>query len=246
LQAAAIGAGGVVVGATATLLTGIFHPRATLLGPVIWAGPRDRKAVALTFDDGPHARFSPAVSEILARRGGRGTFFCVGRFVVGNPALARELVAAGHELGNHTWRHGMSKDLVFSSLLIEDLRRCQDAIGEAVGSAPIFYRPTVGIRTHAVHVAARQLGLRVVTWSHAARDGIRRFTARRAHQLTSRVISGDVLALHDGTLTERVEFRQGTIEHLPSLVEALLDRGFSLVTLSELLAPRLADQSVAG
>ncbi len=237
-QAVAIGIGGVAIGAGATaIIFGTVHPRATLFGPVIWAGPRDRNAVALTFDDGPHPRFSSIVSDIIARRGGRATFFCVGRFVEKLPDLTRELAAAGHELGNHTFSHGMGTDLMFASQLAEELRRCQDAIANAAQVVPSYYRPTVGLRTPAVHAAARALGLRIVTWSMAARDGIRRFTAEKARRIAERVQPGDVLALHDGTLTDRQGFRQPTVDNLPSLVDAIRDRGFSLVTLSELLAP---------
>src|SRR5690349_15180357 len=99
-QAVAIGLGGVALGAGATaILFGTFHPRSTLFGPTIWQGDRRRNAVALTFDDGPHPQFSGRISEILASRQSRASFFCVGRFVERHPGLTRELVAAGHELG---------------------------------------------------------------------------------------------------------------------------------------------------
>lgn len=236
-EVAAIGLGGVAVGAGATtVLFGTFHPRATVFGPVIWAGPRDRNAVALTFDDGPHPRFSARISEILAARSSRATFFCVGQFVKRHPALTRELAAAGQELGNHTWSHGMGTDIMFAARLVEELKRCQEAIREAAAVEPNFYRPTVGVRTPAVHAAARYLGLKVVTWTSAARDGIRRFTAEKARKIAERVQPGDVLALHDGTLTDRVEFRQPTVDNLPTLVDAIRDRGLKLVTLSQLLA----------
>jgi peptidoglycan-N-acetylglucosamine deacetylase len=246
-QAVAIGVGGAMVGAGATAVGfGIFHPRVSLFGPVIWSGPRDRNAVALTFDDGPHPKFSSAVSEILAKRSSRATFFCVGQFVEQHPALTRELRAAGHELGNHTWSHGMGTDIMFAARLVQDLKRCQDAIFNAAQVAPTFYRPTVGLRTPAVHVAAKALGLRVVTWTTAARDGIRRFTEGKALRIAKRVEAGDVLALHDGVVdspiggaSDKDEFRQATIDHLPTVIDAIHDRGMALVTLGELLAAPL-------
>src|SRR4029079_16058973 len=133
-----------VAGAT-TLGMGIFHPHSTLFGPTLWHGPRDRPQVALTFDDGPHATFTPRVARILAEHGARGTFFCVGSVVECNRDVVRALVAAGHEIANHSYTHSACGDLFSAARLGADLARNQEVLS-AYGPAPRFYRPVAGVR----------------------------------------------------------------------------------------------------
>ena len=156
----------------------LLHPRLMPFGPGLWRGPRSRPAVALTFDDGPHPYYTPRIARVLEAHGARATFFCIGRELARHPALARELCAAGHQLENHTYSHGTGADLFSAPRLVADLRRCQDALHAATGARARYYRPAVGIRNPVVHAAARELGLTVVTWSDAARDGAFPLSAR--------------------------------------------------------------------
>src|SRR5213075_2242733 len=95
--------------------------------------------------------------------------------------------------------HGVGGDLFFQSRLQPDIERCQQALTR-LGTATKLYRPAVGISNPVVHGAARALGLTVVTWADAARDGAFPFTERRALELAARAQPGDILALHDGIL----------------------------------------------
>jgi peptidoglycan/xylan/chitin deacetylase (PgdA/CDA1 family) len=222
-----------VAGAT-TMGLGIFHPRSLLFGPTLWHGRRDRPQVALTFDDGPHATFTPRVARILEERGARGTFFCVGSAVERNRAVVRALVAAGHQIENHSYTHNTFGDLFSAARLGADLARNQ-AVLSAYGPAPRFYRPVAGVRNPEVQAAARQVGLSIVTWSHAARDGVWPLTAEKARRIAARTRPGDILAFHDGTLSNQTSLREATLRHLPALVETLRSRGLACVTLSALL-----------
>lgn len=233
LQAAvAVGAG-----AMAGMAAGLFHPRVMLFGPGIWRGPVQRRAVALTFDDGPHPHYTARVAELLAGRGARATFFCVGRELERHASLARELHAEGHQLANHTWRHGTGADLFSAPRLAADLRRCQEVLRELTGTEARLYRPAVGIRNPVVHRAARELGLTVVTWTHAARDGVFPFTEAKAQAMAGRAEPGSILVLHDGSTQARSPLRESTLQHLPRLLDGLQERGLELVTLDALLAP---------
>ncbi len=234
LEAAALGALGAAAG-LGTLALGVFHPRVPLFGAVVARGRPGRNAVALTFDDGPHPDFTPRVAQLLERAGGRGTFFCVGRQVERHPELASQLVRAGHALENHTYSHNVAWHLFSAAALTEDLRRCQALLTQVAGRAPRYYRPAVGIRNPAVHRAAKALGLPVVTWSRAPRDGARALTDARARALASSTRDGDILVLHDGTLSGNTALRQATLSHLPALLDGLRQRGLSLVTLEALL-----------
>jgi peptidoglycan/xylan/chitin deacetylase (PgdA/CDA1 family) len=231
---AALAAGSVVLAA------GVFHPRVPLFGPVHWHGRRDRRAVALTFDDGPHPGFTPRIARQLEEQGARGTFFCVGSSVERNPDVVRALVAAGHEIGNHSYRHNTFGDLFVAARLAGDLARNQ-ALLSTCAPAPRFYRPVAGVRNPKVHAAARQVGLSVVTWTAAPRDGVWTPTPEKMRRLGTRACPGDILALHDGTLSEQTALREATVRALPILLELLRARGLSCVTLSTLLAGRPPD-----
>ncbi|HXU00991.1 MAG TPA: polysaccharide deacetylase family protein, partial [Polyangia bacterium] len=152
-----LGAAGVT-----TLGLGIFHPHSTFFGPTLWHGPRDRPQVALTFDDGPHPSFTPRIARALEAQDARATFFCVGSAVEANVDVVRALVAAGHEIGNHSYRHNTFGDLFVAARLAADLARNQ-ALLSTCAPAPSFYRPVAGVRNPKVHAAARQVGLSVVT-----------------------------------------------------------------------------------
>ena len=214
---------------------GLFHPRATVFGPVLWRGPGDRAAVALTFDDGPHPEYTARIAEILSKEGAWATFFCVGQRVERYPGLATALHRAGHGLENHSFSHGTGRDLFQAERLRTDLQRCQEVIVGITSKVPRYYRPAVGIRNPVVHRAARAVGLQVVTWTQAARDGAFALDARRARRMGSRATAGSILALHDGSSAARSPLREETVRNLPELLRRLKDRGLRSSTLAELL-----------
>ena len=139
-------------------------------------GIEDRTAsgrgYALTFDDGPHAQGTPAVLEILAGAGVDATFFLVGEQVQRNPALAREIVAAGHGVGLHCHRH---RNLlrVTPRGVREDITRAEAIIEEATGCSPGLYRPPYGVLNAAALRLARGRGWRTLLWSHWGATGRR-------------------------------------------------------------------------
>jgi peptidoglycan-N-acetylglucosamine deacetylase len=223
-------------GLLATALAAL-HPRARLFGPTVWRGPSTRAVVALTFDDGPDPRHTSRIARLLEAQQVKATFFCIGKKVEQHRSTAKALHEAGHELENHTYSHGIGRDLFSPSHLREDLRRCQEVLAALTGRLSHYYRPAVGIRSPPVHAAARALGLTVVTWTFAARDGLFPFTPRRAGALAERVSAGSILALHDGDLHASSSVREQTVQNLPLLLTRLRERGFAFQTLTELLGP---------
>jgi peptidoglycan-N-acetylglucosamine deacetylase len=235
LRAAAEG----VALATGVLTAGValvtFHPRARLFGPTVWRGPATRAAVALTFDDGPHPQHTSRIARILDAHQAQATFFCIGKRIEQHRATAKALHEAGHELQNHTYSHGIGRDLFSASHLQIDLERCQEVLGALTGRTSRYYRPAIGIRNPPVHAAARALGLTVVTWTFAARDGVFPFTPRRALSLANRAAAGSILALHDGDFHASSSLREQTVRNLPLLLTRLRERGLAFQTLTELL-----------
>jgi peptidoglycan-N-acetylglucosamine deacetylase len=168
------------------------------IGPAL--GIRDRQAgagVALTFDDGPHPEGTPQVLEALREAGAPATFFLVGEQVVRYPALAAEIVAAGHRVELHCHRHRNLLRLTPRQFLA-DADRARVLIEEASGQSVADYRPPYGIFSGAALLAARRRGWRPVLWSRWGRDWTRRATARSiARNCTDGIREGDIVLLHD-------------------------------------------------
>jgi peptidoglycan/xylan/chitin deacetylase (PgdA/CDA1 family) len=184
-----------------------------------------RGCVALTFDDGPHAQGTPAVLAHLARHGATATFFLVGEQVAKRPALAREIVDAGHEVAVHGYRHTLLLRRRVRELS-DDLDRAVAAIGEATGVAPTLYRPPYGVFSSGAlrHVRAR--GWRPLLWSTWGRDWERRATPQAiARRATKGLRAGDVVLLHDSDAYSSEDSWRRTADALPSVLDAVASLG---------------------
>jgi peptidoglycan/xylan/chitin deacetylase (PgdA/CDA1 family) len=205
-----------------------------VFGPSVWRGPGDRRAIALTFDDGP-SEGTPAILEILARHGVSATFFQCGANVERLPGTARAVVQAGHEVGNHSYGHPL---FCFRSsrFIEEDLRRAQQAIADTTGVTPAWFRAPFGARWFGMARAQRRLGLTGVMWSVIGYDWKLRAEAV-AERLTKGASNGSILCLHDGRGLRVGPDIGATLEAVRRLVPVLLERGYRFETVSRLLCP---------
>jgi peptidoglycan/xylan/chitin deacetylase (PgdA/CDA1 family) len=194
---AVLGAGAVAAGYGAAVVRGSVAIGSRLLGPTV-CRLRAGDAVALTFDDGPDPDVTPLLLDLLRRRAARATFFCIGERVRRHPALARRIVEEGHAIGNHGDRHGIAATFAFRHALECNLRACQDAIAQATGVRPCWYRPPFGIRNHATAAACRSLGLAVAGWSVRSLDVRGANPDAVARRVLRRLRARDVVLLHDG------------------------------------------------
>jgi peptidoglycan-N-acetylglucosamine deacetylase len=212
------------------LLPGLAGAWPAMRGPL---GIEDRTSsghgYALTFDDGPHAQGTPAVLDILARARVRATFFLVGEQVQRNPALAREIVAAGHGVGLHCQRHRNLLRLAPAQVR-DDIARAEAVIGQEAGVAPDLYRPPYGVANATALRVARERGWRPLLWSHWGRDWSRRATPQSiAARVTAGVSEGCVLLLHDADDYSAPGSWRRTVAALPRVLDALDARGLRAV-----------------
>lgn len=183
------------------------------------------EGVALTFDDGPHPQGTPAVLEILREAGQSATFFLAGEQVEQRPALAAEIVAAGHRVELHCYRHRNQLRLT-SRMLLDDAERGRAAIEEASGQAIADYRPPYGIFSGPGLVAIRSRGWRPVLWSQWGRDWRRRATAESiTRQATDGIRPGDIVLLHDADFYSARNSWERTASALPRILDELGMRG---------------------
>jgi peptidoglycan/xylan/chitin deacetylase (PgdA/CDA1 family) len=188
---------------------------------------RDRVSCALTFDDGPHPAGTPAVLQALAEAGAKATFFLVGERVRANPSLAREIVAEGHCVGLHCDRHRNLMRLSPRQVAL-DIARAEAAIGDAIGMAPVLYRPPYGIFNAAALRIVRRRGWRAMLWSHWARDWEARATSESiASLLTAKLFPGAVLLLHDADYYGAEGSWRKTAAALPAVLERIREAGLA-------------------
>jgi peptidoglycan/xylan/chitin deacetylase (PgdA/CDA1 family) len=143
-------------------------PTSQIFGRTLIAGD-DANEVALTFDDGPNDAATPQLLDVLARHGVHATFFAMGDFASARPEIVRQVVAAGHVLGNHTMSHPrLSTES--AARISRELTDCNAVLEGITGAAVKFFRPPFGARRPYVLRAARELGLTPVMWNVTGYD----------------------------------------------------------------------------
>jgi len=207
---------------------------AAVFGPSVWRGPRDRRALALTFDDGP-SEDTPRILEILARHSVPATFFQIGANVERLPVVARAAAAADHALGNHSHTHPLFS-LRGAKFIQQEMRRAQEAIEEHTGVRPRWFRAPYGVRWFGVGAAQRRLELTGVMWTVIGYDWSLNAGAI-VKRVAGGVSNGAIVCLHDGRgLTVRPEIGE-TVEAVRRLVPMLLDQGYTFETIGQLICP---------
>lgn len=221
-------------GAAAFLGWAVRGCSSQVFGRSVWRGSRDRRAVALTFDDGP-SEGTPQILDILARYNLPATFFQCGANVERLPEVARAVAEAGQEIGNHSYSHPL---LCFHSprFIERELRRAQEAIEGTTGARPAWFRPPFGARWFGTGEAQRRLNLTGVMWSVIGYDWRLEVGAVVEH-VARRVANGAILCLHDGRELQARPDIGVTVEAVRRLVPLLLDRGYNFETVSRLLCP---------
>jgi peptidoglycan/xylan/chitin deacetylase (PgdA/CDA1 family) len=186
------------------------------------AAAKAANEVALTFDDGPSSTQTPAILETLDRLGARATFFEEGRHVRGREALMRQILAAGDEIGNHSFHHPVDPGE-------GELASTQTAIRAATGFTPCLFRPPYGELDRKEKAAAQASALELVFWTLDSEDDTHPGVGAIRARVVRRAKPGSIVLLHDGGDHPQ------TVEVLPGIVEGLQRRGFRLVTVTELL-----------
>ncbi|MGA2753701.1 MAG: polysaccharide deacetylase family protein [Terracidiphilus sp.] len=198
-------------------------PGSRLFGEGLTAPERPGE-LALTFDDGPNATWTPKLLDVLASHKLHATFFLVGVRAKALPKLVQRAVAAGHVIGNHSWDH---PNLARSSsdVIREELRRTQDTLEQITGKAVKFFRPPYGGRRRAVFHIAREMGLKLVLWNAMTSDWSDPSADRIAYKLAVRIDGlrqrgrAANIVLHDGGHGDPAANRAASVAAAEQLIE---------------------------
>ena len=191
--------------------------------------------LALTYDDGPNDPWTLRLLEVLERQSVKATFFVLGKFVAQRPQIARAVVAAGHEIGIHTWDH---PNLIFStaSAVRSQIERTRSVIFDMTGQRCTLMRPPFGARRPGTLRAVRQLGLQPVMWNVTCYDwnpiSAEKIVAHAERQMRG----GDIILLHDGEHKTLGGDRSRSVEATDHIIERYKDRGYTFQTISQMMA----------
>lgn len=211
--------------------TGLW-PRSTWLGPNLTHLPRTRPEVAITIDDGPDPKVTPAVLDLLEQHGAVATFFCPGTRVQQHPALAREIVRRGHAIGNHSQHHRHHFSVMGPGQLRREISAAQDSIAQVTGVRPAFFRAPAGLRNVFLDPVLHELGLRLASWTRRGFDTRTGDADLVLKRLTRQLQAGDILLLHDHHAALSPAGKPVLLEVLPRLLTTLYAQGLQPVRLS--------------
>lgn len=232
LAARVLAVDAVLLAALTTCWIGGNERTVTWFGRLVNHGPRQERQVAITFDDGPNAGATLALSAILDRNHAKGTFFTVGKALDARPDVSRALIAHGQLLGNHSYLHD---SLRWLDPGYPELARTQKAFKRRLGVCPAFFRPPHGQHTPFMADVVRDHGMTMVGWDAAGGDWATRDPGLVARRILGKVRPGSIILLHDGLDGDVSSDRSVVVKALPLILDGLRTRGLKPVRLDRLL-----------
>jgi len=207
-------------------------------GEVVWDINTEDKIIALTFDDGPHPKYTAAILDLLAKYDAKATFFIIGKNAEKYPEVVLRSYSEGHELANHTFSHPFK---VSVAELQKELRQTKEIIYSITGFSPALFRPVGGNYNDSMINAAVRDGYKVVMWSW--HQDTQDWKQPGVKKITQKVLKGskpgDVILFHDGGGD-----RSQTIKALEEILPVLKKQGYTFVTISELIESKQQKEQV--
>ena len=199
--------------------------------------------LALTYDDGPNDPHTQQLLDVLAKHNVLATFFLIGRYAQQRPEIVREIVEAGHVVGNHTFTHPL---LTFKgeTKIRQQLLDCRAALQDAIGQHSNLFRPPFGGRRPAVLRIARELGLEPVMWNVTGYDWNAPPAAEIERKVIRQIRGGNVILLHDGGHKQMGADRSQTVLATDRLIARFKEKGYEFVAIPQMMSCPGEDQGL--
>jgi peptidoglycan/xylan/chitin deacetylase (PgdA/CDA1 family) len=214
------------------VLAGVFRLDLRMFADALVRGPKDARGVALTFDDGPDPRSTPAVLDALDKASAKATFFVIAKKAEENAELVREMMRRGHAIGLHSYAHDRLFALRSVARVKADLERGIEALRKVTGERPVLFRPPIGHTNPGIVRIADELDLAIVGWSVSAHDGVASADPEAVTARVRRGLSdGAIVLMHDAA--EKGGRVPAGVRALPRILEALDDRRLPVVPVAD-------------
>ncbi len=195
---------------------------------IIFFNPKSKKLV-LTFDDGPDPKFTRDVMQILGKYNIKATFFVCGKESEENPEIIKELVANGHEVGNHSWNH---INMIFKSpkRIKKEIEQTDNLLRELGVKGEIYFRTPFMRFFIITPIIAAKLKKKIILWNIPTKD----YKAKGVDGISKRIFNkcknGGIIVMHDGRAD-----RSLSVKALEEIVPQLLEKGHEFSSLSDYL-----------
>jgi peptidoglycan-N-acetylglucosamine deacetylase len=183
------------------------------------------KCVALTFDDGP-GKYAGTLLDTLKKHNAKATFFLEGQYVKSRPKYVKRMVAEGHELGNHSYKHPDFTKIESWDVRAE-IQKTQDEIKKAAGVEPKLLRPPYGMTDLVVSDIATEFGMPIILWTGGSEDWASKDIEKIKKKTLEVAKPGSIVLMHDWV--------KQTVDAMPSIIKTLQRKGYHLVTVSDIV-----------
>lgn len=174
------------------------------------------KEVFLTFDDGP-SNHTMAVLDVLERHQAKAIFFLIGKNAEENPELVKQIVAKGHQIGNHSYCHKGTFPLMSSNNIAEDICHCNQILTDITGQAPTLFRPPFGVTNPLIASGLKKtkIDFHTIGWNIRSFDTMEGGTEKILRRITDQLLPGSIILLHD-----RMAFSAELLDQLLTKIES--------------------------
>jgi peptidoglycan-N-acetylglucosamine deacetylase len=209
------------------LIYGSAHLQSNFFTPALCSANITEKHIALTFDDGPNAEFTPDVLALLAQYHAPATFFVIGNNIYGNEKILKKIDAAGHSIGNHSSTHSYLIDFKTVQGFKDELNQTAELIHKIIGKQVTLFRPPYGVATPSLAKAATQLNYTIIGWSVRSLDTTLSSVQAITQRIHAKIRPGAIILFHDTS--------EKTLEALKQTLEFTKNNGYKVVSIEQLL-----------
>jgi len=221
-----------------------LFPRFGFFLPVISKGASGKKAVAITFDDGPDPLTTPLLLQLLLKRQIKATFFVTGEKAAAYPELVKELVRQDHLVGNHSYKHSYRMLFKTSPTIVEDIEAAQKVFND-FGIRPLAFRPPAGITSPRLGSALLKTGMYLVNFSCRPLDGGNRRISNIASRTLKRIRPDDIVLLHDNRPPDE-GLIPAWLKEIDLLLAGIENKGLMVLPLSDLIGKPVMISMIGG
>jgi len=179
-------------------IIGSFHIRWNYFLNALNSNPNfNKNAVAITFDDGPHPIITPQILELLEKYNAKASFFCIGKQIEEHPELFKQIVEAGHIIGNHSYSHSNNFGFFSTKNVLEELKKTDDLIYGLTNKKVKLFRPPFGVTNPNISKVIKKTKHHVIGWNIRSLDTKIKDPKKIVERVIKNLKSGDVILLHD-------------------------------------------------